>query len=126
MIANAIIKFIAWIQRKLIISYAKNAKHTSLSSFIEAKSNDGGDYDVYFMTSDDGTIIVDSILIHCNKYKEHIHISDVYISKSWKYAMDGANIWCFSDCDLQTALDVPQKLVMDYEIKQLMNNEEKQ
>jgi len=126
MIANAIIKFIAWIQRKLIISYAKNVKHTSLAAFIEAKSNDDGDYDVYFMTSDDGTVIVDSILIHCNKYQEHIHISDTYISKSWKYAMDGANIWCFSDCSLQTALDVPQKLIMDYEIKQLINSEEEQ
>lgn len=124
---NVIIRFVAWLQRKLIISYAKNAKkNKSFDTLIQATSDDRGDYDVYFMTSDKGTIIIDSILIHCNKYEEHMHISDVYISKSWKYAMEGANMWCFSDCNLQTALDVPQRLVMDYEIKQLMNNEEKQ
>lgn len=102
----------------LIVNYAMPAqKNKSFGQIITAVSDDRGDYDLYFMTDKNNRLIIDTILIHCNKYKEHETISSSYILKSWKYAMQDATMWCFSDCSLETALESSRKLALEYEIQ---------
>lgn len=102
----------------LIVNYAIPAqKNKSFGQIVTAISKERGDYDLYFMTDKKDRLIVDSILIHCNKYKEHEVISSSYILKSWKYAMQGATMWCFSDCSLDSALEGPRRLALEHEIK---------
>jgi hypothetical protein len=90
-------------------------------SSIIAEGDEGGDYTVYFMTYPDEGIITESILIHCKKYDEHKLIASSYVMRCWDYAMEGARLWEIRGCNLDTALEIPHKLVIDYEIKQIIN-----
>ena len=73
------------------------------------------------MTYPDEGIVTESILIHCNKYDEHKLIASSYVMRCWDYAMEGARLWEVRGCNLDTALEIPHKLVIDYEIKQIIN-----
>lgn len=118
--SNLTIRFVAWVLRVLLISSATSVKkHKSFYQLVTAKSEDKGEYDIYFMTSENGKLIVDSILIHCNKYEEHKQIAASYMLRCWKYAMQGCTMWCFDGCDLDTALEAVRKLNIDYEIEQI-------
>lgn len=91
-------------------------------SSIVAEGDEQGDYTVYFMTYPDEGIITESILIHCNKYDNHKLIASSYIMRCWDYAMEGARLWEIKGCNLDTALEIPHKLVIDYEIKQIISD----
>jgi hypothetical protein len=98
----------------------KSKLSKNLATLI-ARGDEGGDFTVYFMTDEHGKVIVQSILIHCNKYDEGKMIATSYVLKCWDYAMDGARLWEINGCNMDTALDIPHKLVIDYEIKQIVS-----
>lgn len=118
---NVLTNAILWVLRKLLMGSAKSHVKKNKGSIVDAISDDNGDYDVYFMTIEE-RIIVDSVLIHCTKYDQDEYIPMSYVSRSWEHAMKGATMWCFKGCKLENALEVPRKLLLEYEIEQIQNS----